>query len=90
MIVGIALLILLAVLGLFEWVAFTLVTMIFDGMYCSYMEPLIEKPAVMSVQAAISNEYQHYSGIVTNYISLDIAIVTLVGLVLYKLYKHKS
>ena len=80
--------IILGALGFLEWAIGTIVLMVLDGLVCTIIEnETIVRPAIMSVGEATSGKYSIHSGIFTDYISIDISIVWLIGLVIYKIYQ---
>ena len=80
--------IILGAFGFLEWAIGTIMLLCLDGAICSYIESqTYTRPEVMSVQEAIAGTHNIYSGIITDYISIDISMLWLIGLVIYKLYK---
>jgi hypothetical protein len=88
MILAILATIILGALGMLRWAVGSIFLMFLDGSICTIIEnETIERPAIMSVQEATSGKYSIHSGIFTDYISIDISIAWLIGIIIYELYK---
>jgi len=80
--------VILGAVGFLEWAIGTIMLIFLDGLVCSFIESqTYVRPEVMSIQEAMSDTHNVYSGIITDYISIDISIVWFVGLIVYKIYQ---
>ncbi len=77
-------------LGIFGWLRFAIISifLIFiDGLICTIIEGTYDRPDVMSVQDAVSGKYQCHSGIISDYLSVDIICVMFIIKLILKLKK---
>ena len=84
MIFGILAVILLGIFGFLEWAIGTILLMFLDGLICSIIEL-----ANHNSDKLYNEQLIIHSGIITDYISIDISIVWFVGLIICRLFKNK-
>jgi len=78
------------VLGALGWLRFAVISILLifiDGLICSLIEDTYDTSNVISVQDAISDKYKFHSGIVSDYLSVDIICVMFIIKLILKLKK---